>query len=145
MHEAYRYSRFLLARLRVESLIDKNTKKEVKLALNQFSKGSTSSKWLEKAYDEAYNDTIRRIEAQLPGRSALAKRAISWISYAKRPLTTGELCHALAVELGEDNLDKDNIPSIEDIVSACAGLVIIDQESNIIRLVHYTAQEYFER
>lgn len=30
-------------------------------------------------------------------------------------------------------------------VSVCAGLVTADEESNIIRLVHYTTQEYFER
>src|SRR5436305_14863573 len=30
-------------------------------------------------------------------------------------------------------------------VSVCAGLVIVDKESDIIRLVHYTTQEYFER
>jgi hypothetical protein len=30
-------------------------------------------------------------------------------------------------------------------VSVCAGLVTIDEESNIIRLVHHTTQEYFER
>jgi ankyrin repeat protein len=32
-----------------------------------------------------------------------------------------------------------------EIVSLCAGLVAIDEESNIIRLVHYTTQDYFER
>jgi hypothetical protein len=30
-------------------------------------------------------------------------------------------------------------------VFVCAGLVTVDPESNIIRLVHYTTQEYFER
>ena len=30
-------------------------------------------------------------------------------------------------------------------ISVCAGLVTIDEESSIIRLVHYTTQEYFER
>ena len=29
--------------------------------------------------------------------------------------------------------------------SVCAGLVTVDEESKIIRLVHYTTQEYFER
>ena len=42
-------------------------------------------------------------------------------------------------------LDEENLPEIEDMVSVCAGLVTIDEESNIIRLVHYTTQEYFER
>ena len=49
------------------------------------------------------------------------------------------------MELGESELDPDNIPDVEDMVSVCAGLVTIDDESNIIRLVHYTTQEYFKR
>jgi ankyrin repeat protein len=44
-----------------------------------------------------------------------------------------------------DKLDEDNIPQVDDIVSFCAGLVTVDEESNIIRLVHYTTQEYLER
>jgi hypothetical protein len=49
------------------------------------------------------------------------------------------------VEIGASELDKENLPGIEDIVSVCAGLVTVDEESGIIRLVHYTTQEYFER
>jgi ankyrin repeat protein len=30
-------------------------------------------------------------------------------------------------------------------VSVCAGLVTVDKKSDVIRLVHYTTQEYFER
>jgi ankyrin repeat protein len=68
-----------------------------------------------------------------------------WITCAKRPLTTLELQHALAVEIGESQIDEDNLPQVEDMISVCAGLATVDKESNIIRLVHYTAQEYFER
>jgi ankyrin repeat protein len=63
----------------------------------------------------------------------------------KRPLTTTELCCALAVERNEVELDPENIPDVEDLLSVCAGLVVVDQESAVIRLVHYTTQEYFER
>jgi len=34
---------------------------------------------------------------------------------------------------------------VDDIIAVCAGLVTIDEESNIIRLVHFTTQEYFQR
>jgi hypothetical protein len=51
----------------------------------------------------------------------------------------------LAVEPGEAELDPENKPEVDDIVSVCAGLVVVDQESDVIRLVHYTKQEYFER
>ncbi|RDL36103.1 Uncharacterized protein BP5553_06715 [Venustampulla echinocandica] len=104
-----------------------------------------SQKAPQTALNEAYDDAIERIESQLPEESELAKNVLSWITYAMRQLTTKELSHALAVEAGELELDQDNIPDIEDIVSVCAGLVAVDEESDVIRLVHYTTQEYFER
>jgi hypothetical protein len=70
---------------------------------------------------------------------------LSWITCTKRPLTTLELRHALAVEIGEPELDGENLPKIEDMVSVCGGLVTVDEKNNIIRLVHYTTQGYFER
>ena len=137
-HFTHSSLRFLLARLHLDSLLDKSTKKKILSTLAKLPRGS-------EALDVAYNDAINRIESQLPGNFALAKNVLSWITYAERPLTTGELSHALAVEVGESELDPDNIPDIQDMVSVCAGLVAIDEESNIIRLVHYTTQEYFER
>lgn len=81
-----------------------------------------------------------RLKTQEP-----AKQILSWITHAKTPLTTMELRHALAVEIGESKLDKENLPEIEDIVSVCAGLVTVDEKSDIIRVIHYRAHEYFER
>jgi hypothetical protein len=49
------------------------------------------------------------------------------------------------VEAEESQLDEENICRVEDMVSICAGLVTVDEDSKIIRLVHYTTQEYFER
>jgi hypothetical protein len=86
-----------------------------------------------------------RIEGQIADQKDLAKQVLSWITCGERLLTILELQHVLAIEVGESELDKDNLPEIEDMVSVCAGLVTIDRESNIIRLVHYTTQEYFER
>jgi hypothetical protein len=40
-------------------------------------------------------------------------------------------------------VDEENFTQIEDVVPACAGLVAVDEESNIIRLAHYTTQKYF--
>ena len=92
--------------------------------------------------DKAYDDTVNRIGNQEQGIRELAKKVLFWIVYAKRPLTTEELRHALAVELGTCRLDESNLCPINDMVSSCAGLVIVD--NNIIRLVHYTTQEYFQ-
>lgn len=73
----------------------------------------------------------------------LALDALSWINCAMRPLNASELQHALAVE-AESEFDIDNLPYLEDIISVCAGLVTVDEESDVIRLVHYTAREFFQ-
>ncbi|KAI3534099.1 ankyrin repeat protein [Colletotrichum filicis] len=129
---------FLLAQLHLDSLQGKRSAKAVKEALRKFSSGS-------EAYDVAYENAMERIERQLEDQRSLAKDTLSWICCARRPLDTVELQHALAVEEGTTKLDEDNLPELEDIVSVCAGLVTIDEESKIIRLVHYTTQEFFER
>ncbi|RFU33238.1 hypothetical protein B7463_g3094, partial [Scytalidium lignicola] len=129
---------FLLAQLHFDSIVTKKTLKNIKNALINLPKGS-------EAYSRTYEEAMERIEGQNKDSKELAKRVISWITCAKRPLTTSELQHALAVELGEPKLDEENLCEIGDMVSVCAGLVTIDEESSIIRLVHYTTQEYFEQ
>lgn len=130
--------RFLLAQLHLDSLIGKRSPKAIKIGLEKLPKGS-------EAYDHGYKEAMERIEGQVRDSQELAKQVLAWITCAKRPLTTSELQHALAVEYGESELDKENLPEIEDMVSVCAGLVTVDEESDVIRLVHYTTQEYFER
>ncbi|KAG9229619.1 hypothetical protein BJ875DRAFT_537610 [Amylocarpus encephaloides] len=129
---------FLLTQLHLKSLIGKRSPKAVRAALKNLATGSG-------AYDHAYKDAMERINCQVKDQKELAKQVLSWIICAKRPLTTTELQYALRVEVGESTLDEENLPEIEDMVSVCAGLVTIDEKSGIIRLVHYTTQEYFER
>jgi hypothetical protein len=45
--------------------------------------------------DKAYDDTVSRIENRGQGIHELAKKALFWIVYAKRPLTTEELRHVV--------------------------------------------------
>ncbi|KAF2470492.1 ankyrin repeat protein, partial [Lindgomyces ingoldianus] len=116
----------------------KRTPKDVKSTLSKLPRGST-------ALDDAYKKAMQRIKGQLNGDYQQAKKVLSWIIYAQRPLSTDEICCALAVEQEKEDLDPENVPDVEDLVSVCAGLVVVDKESAIIRLVHYTTQEYFER
>ena len=88
---------------------------------------------------------MKRINSQDTEDVELAKQVLSWISYAKRPLTVIELRHALAIVPEAKELDVEALMDKELLLSVCAGIVTIEHESNIIRLVHYTTQEYFER
>ncbi|KAL9082847.1 MAG: hypothetical protein Q9159_006137 [Coniocarpon cinnabarinum] len=129
---------FLLARLHFDSLLDKTTPKKVRVALSQLREGS-------EAIDHAYKDAIDRIDRQLAGHRDLARKTLAWMTYAQRLLKTEELRHALAIEPDESSLDEQNLNDVEVIVSVCAGLVMIDEKSGIIRLTHYTIQEFLER
>ncbi|KAH7151404.1 ankyrin repeat-containing domain protein [Fusarium sp. MPI-SDFR-AT-0072] len=93
----------------------------------------------------AYEQAMERINGQMPGMKTLAMRVLLWITCAKRQLTTSELQHALATKTGKSELDHGDLIHIRDMVSVCAGLVTVDEESGIIRLVHYTTQEYLKR
>ena len=77
-------------------------------------------------------------------------RVLSWITYTRRPLSVDELRHGLAVEYGDNEVqdtefDPENLLSPRSQIDVCAGLVVIDPRSQIIRLVHYTTQEYFDK
>ncbi|KAF4957091.1 hypothetical protein FSARC_11400 [Fusarium sarcochroum] len=132
---------FLLARLHLDSLVGKRSPKAVRTILENLSSNSNASK----AYDTAYNDAMERIQDQIADRASLGKEALMWISCAKRLLSPLELQHALAIESESQEFDEENLSEIEDILSACAGLVTVDENGNTIRLVHFTTQEYFER
>ena len=70
---------------------------------------------------------------------------MSWIVCAQKQLTIAELRYALAIEDESPELDEDNLPNMSEVIAVCAGQVIIDEKSDAIRLVHYTAHDFFER
>ncbi len=141
-------SRFLLAILFFQSLHDKATPKAVKKALDQLGRQTAVASEDQKlqVLGRAYDEAMERIDRQLPDLRSLAKRVLAWITCARRPLVLREFRHALAVEFEEDSedLDEENMLEPGIMISVCAGLVTVDDETNI-RLVHYTTQEYFER
>ena len=124
-----------MAQLHLESLAKKNNKKDVRLALQR----------LPEKLDDTYADAITRISSQDEEDVQLAKRTLMWISCAKRPLSIIELQHALATKPGAKELDTESLPDKDVIVDVCSGLVAIDRESETIRLVHYTTQDYLVR
>ena len=91
---------------------------------------------------DAYGATVERIKAQGGDKSRLKMAALMWVSYAERSLQAGELCHALAVELGSTYFNVWNIPSISTLVGCCQGLITVDKEASTVRLVHFNLQEH---
>ena len=132
--------RFLFAVLQIDRICVARTVKKIKLALES----------MPHELDELYRQTVDRIRRQPGDDGELGMRVLSWVTHAKRPLRVEEIQHALAVETDEDEdppsqLDFDNILSPQTLTDLCAGLVVIEPSSRIIRLVHYTTQEFFDR
>lgn len=136
---------FLLAALQIDRIFATRTVKGIKSALTS----------MPGELDELYRQTLERIKKQAGDDGVLGMRILSWITHARRPLSVDELLHGLAVEFNKDDdddnevtpeqLDEDNLLSPGSLVDVCADLVIIDSTSQIIRLVHYTTQEFFDK
>ncbi|KAJ6528107.1 ankyrin repeat-containing domain protein [Mycena capillaripes] len=126
---------FLLAKLHIKSLSSKSTIKGVREAMKN----------LPMDLNDSYDAAMSRIENQNEEDKKIARSTLTWVANAKRPLSTLEIRVALAIELGSRRLDEENLMDIEIILAVCAGLVIVDEQLSVVRLVHYTTQEYLDR
>ncbi|KAH7319047.1 hypothetical protein BKA65DRAFT_556477 [Rhexocercosporidium sp. MPI-PUGE-AT-0058] len=99
-----------------------------------------------------YDLILQRIEQRPPKQQELARKALMWVLYAKRPLHSEELVHALAIREGITQIEelKDSTYDCETILSCCGGLlrVLVTERYFLnspdhIHPVHYSLFEYF--
>ena len=129
-------ARFLLISLSIDAILSEATIRKKRERLDLMTRGL--------GLDGAYDATLDRIKGQSKGKSTLGMTALMWISCSERPMHIWELYDALAVEIGSRDMDYDNIPSEKTLLASCLGLVTVD-ESSVVRLVHFTLQEYFNQ
>lgn len=133
--------RFLLAHLHMDSLKDKRTIKSVRLALERLPQGPAVD-----VYEKVYSDAMTRIWSRSEEDVTIAQEALSWIVRARRPLKAVELQHALAFDVDDmiTELDEEDLLPVNEIVSLCAGLIMLDEQSGTARPIHFTAQKFLE-
>jgi len=88
------------------------------------------------------NLTMERIKSQGQPKANLAMKVLRWLSHVKRPLTVNELQHATATIPGMAQLVELTDPSF--FTECCFGLVTIDSATSIVRLVHFSINEYLQ-
>ncbi|KAJ7578099.1 hypothetical protein C8J56DRAFT_716149, partial [Mycena floridula] len=115
---------FLLAQLHVDSLASKHSRKALRASLQT----------LPKEINNSYDETMRRIKAQGEDDSTLAHQVFMWLTYVQRPLKMRELQYALAVSSEMIEMEEDAIVDVELLTAVCAGLVIVEEGSTIVRL-----------
>ncbi|KAJ4860619.1 ankyrin repeats (3 copies) domain-containing protein [Trichoderma breve] len=122
---------FRTARFLLDSIVDSKTPESMMDTLEEQSRR---------------NDTLgammTRIRGQDADRRDLAMNTLLWMTFAFYPLGIRQLQHALAVEVGESNLDEANIPDADDIASVCAGLVVIDTERDTFSFCHKSVESW---
>ncbi|KAL8672148.1 MAG: hypothetical protein Q9168_003371 [Polycauliona sp. 1 TL-2023] len=126
---------FLLAKLHIDSLKLQNSLAAIRRALQDLSP----------QVSQIYATILTRIQDQSKSDRDLAMQALSWVTFAHRPFNTHELVQAIAMENLEGGFDVEEQTHFDIIMRATMGLISADSEKGAVRLVHRTAQEYFEK
>lgn len=122
------------------------TARQIKNALMQLPRGTSG---LSLAYDKVMLRILsqegeaqqEQSEGEEPA-SKIALKALSWLTFSKTALTADQLVHAIGTQSGMRDIDQEGFPDPEVIGNICAGLVIFDRNTGIIRLVHHTTKTY---
>lgn len=93
--------------------------------------------------NDTYRDAMDRIGSQNKEDVKLAHRVLAWVTYANRPLNMRELQHALSIETGQTVFDEEALVDEDILIQVCLGLITVETNGTL-RLIHYTAQNYFE-
>ncbi|KAL8852429.1 MAG: hypothetical protein Q9221_002659 [Calogaya cf. arnoldii] len=116
----------------MDSLATKRTPRAVQMALQN----------LPTEIGDTYDQAMERIEATNEDDRMIVMNFLQWIVFSERPLSAAEVEHASSITPQTKDIDKDSILGAGELTSMCAGLVIIDA-SDIVRLVHFSALNYF--
>jgi ankyrin repeat protein len=100
---------------------------------------------LPKELDGTYHDALQRISNQETEDVELAMQVLCWVWQACEPLTLLQLQQVISIQQGHPNDERDHYIEPTLLVSVCAGLVVLSEEAQVVRLVHYTAVDYFQR
>ena len=112
-----------MASLQLDMLGSCRNTRELRIALENLPKG----------VDAMYMATMERIESQ--DEPHLAKRALTWLVHALESLTMDDLRHALAVDPETFEYDRDLLVDADTLISICCGLISLEPQSKLVRLV----------
>ncbi|EAU90708.2 hypothetical protein CC1G_03977 [Coprinopsis cinerea okayama7 len=122
---------FLHAALQIEALRNCLSLSAIEAKLEQFPTG----------IEGMYTASISRIESQDPDLVKIAKQLLLWVVFARGPLSLRDLKAALGANPDTYSVEESLMPDEFSIVELCCGLVELDTESDVVRLVPREALE----
>ncbi|KAH6901147.1 ankyrin repeat-containing domain protein [Coprinopsis sp. MPI-PUGE-AT-0042] len=91
--------------------------------------------------EDVYSQTWSRILDQTPTNTLLAKNVLVWVLCATESLTIDELRHAVATCPETHKFDQSRLVNEALLMGLCRGLVNVEENTNLVRFVHYTAKD----
>ena len=127
--------RFLMAKLHLDVLSQQDSVSSPRQQLDL----------LPETLDSMYEETLSRILGLQNPRRLRTKQLLSYINTGTRQLTHAEMRIALSITPGKFVLDSEDFCHLESIVASCAGVVVVEPDSQLVRFVHATFQDFITR
>ena len=122
--------RFRWVQCQVQELSTLRTDKAVRQAL----------KSLPRDLDETYERILSRINHN---DAVMAKRALTWLAYAARPLLLEELAEAAVLDQGTRELDPEvRLRDPRDIIEVCGSLILHRDTTGEVVLAHHSVKDF---
>ncbi|KAL8729858.1 MAG: hypothetical protein Q9181_004854 [Wetmoreana brouardii] len=126
----------------VKSFIDELVTKRTPRAVRSFLEQKPNSLY------QTYEYLLQQIRRQPAPDRDLGIWILMWLFYAIKPFQLRELQHAVSsMKLGADAglfIEETSLVDMDLVSRVCAGLVVIDDETDAVRLNHYTVKEYLQ-
>src|SRR5256714_2156161 len=123
---------FLLPQLHMDRLCELTCLAEVEEELADMSKSVKAT----------YEKTLKRLGGRSKERRETALETLMWVCASTRPLNFLELRDALAVQVDSRALDVRSFRSRRLVEEICLGFVKIEKQTQEVRLIHFTLEEY---
>ncbi|KAF3099580.1 hypothetical protein TWF569_004720 [Orbilia oligospora] len=131
---------FLLPKLQLKFLLRQATVGRIEATLDQILKMSASKGF--QPIDETFDLMLESIDEC---NRDIADRVLSWLLVTKYPLRIQDLLVALAIEPGVFEIAEYQKLQQTTVLDVCAGFIVVDESSGIVKLAHQTVQGYLLR
>lgn len=121
---------FLLTKLHMDYVSEQGSLGGVKAALQDLPSNTHTT------FDESIRKLVERDGSAKQYLRGLARHVLTWVIHARRPPTTHEVKQSFAVQHSDKELNESYVPVQVDWTSLCAGFVVVDSETETLRLVH---------
>ncbi|KAL0631347.1 hypothetical protein Q9L58_009793 [Maublancomyces gigas] len=130
---------FLWAKFQLDYICKQANEIEVR---NQLTKLPTG-------LNKTYNRIWKRIMGEFSDDDTERKwalKTLTWVLRAKRPLSSEEILQATAIELANTKFEPERMASsLNYLIQVCGNFVALDVQTDSVRFVHYSVQEFLDR